>query len=122
MDVRGITVRHRAGDRVLRVAGELDAYSAPHLAQLLTGAGDPTLLDLARVTFIDCGGLRAVVALRQRVDVEIVAMSSVVERLLDLTGLRETFTQRDGATVPRLRPRRSAYVPSLFAGRRRSFH
>lgn len=83
---------------VLSVAGELDAYSAGALEELLSGrdtVGD-VRVDLSGVTFIDSTGIRAIV----RADNElraaeraliIQAPSAAVMRILELTSLDERF-------------------------------
>lgn len=79
---------------MLEVAGELDAYTAPALEQLL--AGEPRegdlRLDLSGVTFIDSTGIRVIVKAdndrRERSHgLVIVAPSPSVLRLLQLTSL-----------------------------------
>jgi anti-anti-sigma factor len=82
----------------LHVAGELDAYTAGALEELLSGHGSEgdVRVDLSGVTFIDSTGIRAIV----RADNElrtadrtlvIVAPSAAVMRLLELTSLDERF-------------------------------
>jgi anti-sigma B factor antagonist len=83
-------------DPVLRVAGDLDAYTAPALEELLVGreTGGDVRVDLSGVTFIDSTGIRAIVRadndLRGR-DRTLVVMapSPSVMRLLELTSLDE---------------------------------
>jgi anti-sigma B factor antagonist len=84
-----------AGAPLLRVSGDLDLAAAP---KLLGAAGDlePLRLDLGGVTFMDSTGLGALITLRNQaqergVDVEIVAASRAVERVLEISGLGELF-------------------------------
>ena len=81
---------------VIRVRGELDLASAPHLTTLLsTTAGKstvPVVLDLAEVTFIDSSALRALVlAGRELADsgrtLQIGPRSEMVARVLEMTHL-----------------------------------
>ncbi|SDQ37211.1 anti-sigma B factor antagonist [Quadrisphaera sp. DSM 44207] len=55
---------HRVGDRtVLRVTGELDVATAPHLdaaAHDALSTGCPLVVDLSTCTFLDSTGARAV--------------------------------------------------------------
>jgi anti-sigma B factor antagonist len=85
-------------DWTVRVAGELDAYSAPVLEAELARhpSSGPVRLDLAGVTFIDSTGLRVVVAADNRLRAEstelvVVDPSPSVVRLLQLTSLDQRF-------------------------------
>jgi anti-anti-sigma factor len=81
------------GPRSFRLEGSLDVPSGGMLTELLDvlsrTEGDITL-DLQRVTFMDSGGLRAVLQacmdLGDRGEVRLVNPSSQVRRLLGLTG------------------------------------
>jgi anti-anti-sigma factor len=81
-------------DATLQVAGELDAYTAPALEELLASESrDGDLrLDLSGVSFIDSTGIRVIVKvdndLRAHANgLVIVAPSPSVLRLLQLTSL-----------------------------------
>jgi anti-sigma B factor antagonist len=82
------------GPRSFRVTGSLDVPSAGSLHEVLDllsrEPGDITL-DLTGVTFMDSGGLRAVLQacsdLGDRGTVRLVAPSDQVRRLLDTTGV-----------------------------------
>jgi anti-anti-sigma factor len=75
------------------VAGEIDAHSAPDLADRLSAVEVPVLvLDLSEVSFMDSSGLRVIVELHQRQvaaggSLEIRRPSRPVSRLFDLGGL-----------------------------------
>ena len=92
MDTFDVSV-DASGARVLvRPSGELDVASAPTLWSAL--AGEVTegrraiTLDLSRLTFSDCAGLRPIRrALRQGTDVELRDALPAVRLVLDLTGL-----------------------------------
>lgn len=95
----------RSGDGhgEVRVAGELDAYSAPVLeAELDRHEGEGDLrLHMAGVTFIDSTGLRVVVAADNRLRdgdhrLVVVDPSPSVLRLLQLTSLDERFDIEGG--------------------------
>ena len=68
------------------VSGELDIASAVAMSdEVLRAAfvnGGRVELDLSGVTFIDCGGLRALLHLRRSVPVLIVAVSPAVQRIV----------------------------------------
>ena len=83
-----VTQSHDVGTLVAR--GELDFSSGDLLAAAAaTRSGWRTLnIDLRDVTFIDAGGLRCLLALRESRDVRCVNPSAVVSRLVDLTGTR----------------------------------
>ena len=79
-------------DGALVLAGEIDSYTAPDLAERLEA--DPTLvvLDLTDVTFIDSSGLRVLVeGHRRRVEagssLTLRSPSAAVQRLLEISGL-----------------------------------
>lgn len=67
----GVRVRVLGGVTVAEVAGELDIFAAGRISarlESLARAGCPDLvLDLRRVTFLDCAGLSLLCRLRNRV-------------------------------------------------------
>ena len=96
----GVTVD--ANDRTALVypAGELDLASAPTLrttlARLLRGGHGNLVVDLSRLTFSDCAGLRPVRwAMREGravgTTVELRGAVPAVRRVLELTGLVVPF-------------------------------
>lgn len=100
------TQRHGAA-AIVRVRGELDAYSAPSLEELGTnllaeGVGE-LVLDLSATTFLDSSGLRAILTLHRRMEnddrgeLALGNPSDPVLRLLEITGLTEHFTIRHDA-------------------------
>jgi anti-anti-sigma factor len=87
------------GSGVVIFIGDLDVATAPALhAQLgRTAAGDPAphlLVDLSGVTFMDCAGLRPLLAARNRTGAAVSLRNPAppVLRLLRLLGLTATFT------------------------------
>lgn len=88
-DVR--LVRHRAWCSVT-VRGELDLAAADVLRARCTGIGDVVVVvDLARLTFIDCAGYRALTDVIESVDVRgrrsmLVGARGPVARFLQLVG------------------------------------
>ncbi|MFE7897620.1 ANTAR domain-containing protein [Streptomyces sp. NPDC057424] len=99
------------GDRMtVTMWGELDLGSRrllPELYDLLTLSGGGIDLRLDAVGFCDCSGLNALLDLRTRaVDqgktVTVRSCGVAVERLLDLTGTRELFTDSGRPEGPAL--------------------
>jgi len=93
----------RPGDygTVVAVSGEIDVSTEDPLQQVLLRImcerGARLLLDLSGVSFMDCAGLRAVLATRRRAElrggfVRLTAVSAPVGRIIDLTGTREAFS------------------------------
>ncbi len=85
------------GPGEFEVSGEIDAHSAPALAQHLAAqSASKLVLDLAGVTFMDSSGLSVVVNLRQLgltggPDLVIRRPSRPVVRLFEITGLTDLF-------------------------------
>jgi anti-sigma B factor antagonist len=93
------------GRTVVAVAGEIDLATADAMvegvrAHLRKG---PVLLDLARVTFMDSSGVRALEALLRDVDAEgrqlrvVPTLTDAVEQVLELTGMRDQLPFDDEA-------------------------
>jgi anti-sigma B factor antagonist len=83
---------------VVAAAGEVDAATAPVLEDVWADADGVTDVELRLdgVTFIDSSGLRALLHLREEAarrgaTVRIGSSSPLVDRLLEVTGLREAF-------------------------------
>jgi anti-anti-sigma factor len=103
----------------LGVAGEIDLATAPVLRdKLLTLLRDqsPTVLvvDLAGVTFLDCAGISALVAVRNAAgktgcQMRITYPQPFVRRVLEVTGLLGIFTAP--IEHPQRLPARSEYPP-----------
>lgn len=99
------------------VSGEVDLATAEVLRDgLLDVLRDeaPTMLgvDLAGVTFLDCAGISALVAVRNAAartgrQMRVTHAQPIVRRVLDLTGLLDIFTAPIDRPQPR-RPRLSA--------------
>ena len=96
MDHFGVSVDLRDETALVCAEGELDVASAPTLRTTLArvlGGDHPTLvMDLSRVTFSDCAGLRPVrwavrEGTRVGTDVQLRDAVPAVRRVLDLTGL-----------------------------------
>src|ERR671912_504154 len=95
-----VAVEHLDGTVVVCPVGELDLATAPELERVLNGlSGDASalLLDLSGLTFVDCAGLGPIretvreAALLGR-QVRMSGARPLVQRVLELTGLRELIT------------------------------
>lgn len=79
----------------LVLVGEIDAHTAPELAEHLDplpGDGDDVTLDVEGVDFIDSSGLRLIVEAHQRADaverrLVVRRPSAAVTRLFEISGL-----------------------------------
>ena len=95
-----VTLTDRGADTVVVVAGELDMLTAPDLAATLegvVGTGD-VVVDLSGVTFIDSTALQTVMRAERVLggagrSLRLEKASSIVLRVLDLTGLTHHFDQ-----------------------------
>ena len=83
-----------------RLAGEIDAHTAPALAEAMQalGAGE-TVVDLADVTFLDSSGLRVLIAASGHArdlggDLVLAHPTAAIHRLLEISGLHEHLTVR----------------------------
>lgn len=83
-------------DRTLRAAGVIDCHTADHLLDMLRdmGSGGDITLDLSGVEFIDSSGIRSLVTSHQELEtgnhrLVLRNTSTSVDRLLEITGLRE---------------------------------
>ncbi len=84
----------------LVLAGEIDSYTAPELADLLAKHQDVDAVDLRDVTFIDSSGLRVIVEAHQRRAEEervlvLRSPSQAVQRLLEISGVAGHLTVAD---------------------------
>ena len=102
--VFGVRERSVGATAVVEVTGELDIVAAAsvsvRLDELTTGGRPDVVLDLRQVTFMDCGGLAALVRVRKRVldrggRLGIVSDSPAVLRLLRLTRMTRAFALHD---------------------------
>ena len=88
--------RGDAGGAVVIVQGEIDLETSPELSAVLAGLEPPgdVDLDLGSVTYIDSTGLRALLSARDAAieaggTLRVSAMSSIVARLIEITGCNE---------------------------------
>jgi anti-sigma B factor antagonist len=121
-----LRVRSRARNVIIDVAGDIDMNSGPwledSLLRFLRISGTCLLADLSGVTFIDCAGLRMLIAACRTAELQasvlrFTGLSPQVRRLADLTGLRDTIplaVPRGGRASPR---RNMGRIHSVSANR-----
>jgi anti-anti-sigma factor len=93
-----VTTTSEGGNAIVALAGELDVNTAPQvsdaLSQLVAGGElSSVVVDVSDLTFVDSTGLRAILAGREQLQASGATLtldgaSGVVERVLDMTGLR----------------------------------
>lgn len=98
---RGLEIDLLTTDRVAfaRVAGELDAATAPFfietLEQLLRDGSQDVVLDCAELLFCDSSGLRALLVIRRSqpdgATFSVVRARPAVRQVLEITGLTDEF-------------------------------
>ena len=98
----GLTLSVHPGhrDTVVRVGGEIDLAIVDlfqdGLLRIMRAHTARLLLDLSEVSFMDCTGIKALALTRRRAELRggsmnLIAVSSSVRRIIDLTGLRDEF-------------------------------
>ncbi|MFN2309198.1 MAG: STAS domain-containing protein [Gammaproteobacteria bacterium] len=93
------SLRNEGGYAIVCLAGEIDLYSSPEARALILdslGADQPTLVDLAAVSYIDSSGVASLVEgfqlARQRgVDFALVGVSAGALNVLRLARLDQVF-------------------------------
>ena len=122
----GLTLCVRPGDDgiIVTVSGEVDVGTEGLLRQallrIMRERGARLLLDVSGVSFMDCAGLRALLATRRNAELRggfmrLIAVSRAVRRIMELTGAHEalaaereprtvrsnpSFTERTGCDAP----------------------
>jgi anti-sigma B factor antagonist len=97
MDDYGLTieVRQEPGHMLVTVAGEVDIATVPQMQERLAapaGSGQPLIVNLDRITFIDAAGLGALAGAASRAaerdaSLHVVCTRHQVRRLFAITGL-----------------------------------
>jgi anti-anti-sigma factor len=96
------------GGVVFAVAGEIDLATVDQLTRALQGVwhrAEAVTIDLRRVTFIDCLGLRALIELSSEgagrgCRVEFIQGPRAVERVFELTGALQQLSFVDAISAP----------------------
>ena len=91
-----IEVTEDGGRRTIRPRGEIDIHTCGRLERELVDRTGGVVLDMSEVSFIDSSGLRALLIGCDSIanaggQFELVNPSTVVRRLLQITGLAEKF-------------------------------
>jgi anti-sigma B factor antagonist len=94
-DERSVTVRRERGVVIAEVTGDIDMSTVPGLRERLFGladSGQPVIVDLNRVTFIDSAGLGVLIATARRAgghggSLHAVCSRPQTRKLLWLTGV-----------------------------------
>ena len=96
----GLSVRHHGDRATIHIGGEIDLATCPLLQAIVVDLVDrgchQLTIDLERVSFLDCAGIRVLVDARRRVQAHGGSMRLVrprppVWRVLALTGMTEVF-------------------------------
>lgn len=80
-------------DQGLRIAGEIDAHTAPSVAEAIMASNRSELsIDMSAVEFVDSSGLRVLIEAHQQLvanggALHLVDASAVVRRLLEISGV-----------------------------------
>lgn len=127
-DFRITVAAESNGVTVLTVSGELDIATADTLqsrTRRTLAEGYDVVIDLAGVTFFDCSGLRALIVARHvaaqfGARLRLRAPSPAVERILQVTGVRDSFDVEPApvADVHPLASPRSPLPPAPVPGPR----
>ncbi len=92
---------HPEGPVVLRVAGELDHYTAPGLTTAVDevpfGPGTDVVLDLSGLEYCDSTGLTAIIGAYHRAEnagssFSVAGLGPAMERIFQVVGLDQVFT------------------------------
>lgn len=88
-------------DTGLALTGEIDAYTAPALAEAIGKCDQPhVLIDMAEVEFVDSSGLRVLIEAHQVAQaadrrLQLTNPSSAVSRLLEISGINDYLNVGD---------------------------
>ena len=79
-------------ERGVTLAGEIDAHTAPALAEAIHGIDGDVEIEMSGVEFVDSSGLRVLIDAHQHVDergdhLRLVNLSDAVRRLLEISGV-----------------------------------
>ncbi len=103
-----LCVRPGDGGTIVAVSGEVDVCTeAPlqqALLQIIRERSARLMLDLSGVSFMDCAGLRALLATRRRAELRggcmrLIATSAAVRRIIELTGAQEALAAQRSTTA-----------------------
>ncbi len=106
----GVTLCVRLGDggTIVAISGEVDVCTEAPLQQallrIIRECSARLMLDLSGVSFMDCAGLRALLATRRRAELRggclrLIAASAAVRRIIELTGAQEALAMERSTTA-----------------------
>jgi anti-sigma B factor antagonist len=106
----GVTLSIRPGDggTIVAISGEVDVGTEAPLQQallrIIRERGARLMLDVSGVSFMDCAGLRALLATRRRAELRggflrLIAVSAAVRRITELTGAQEALAMERSTTA-----------------------
>src|SRR3954451_24350143 len=99
------TTERPGGIRVLTLVGDIDAATVGTLDEALA-TGGPLVVDLSRVAFLSCAGVRALLEANARTELAVVLGGHAVTRSLEATGADVLLEihPRVGAALAELTP------------------
>jgi anti-sigma B factor antagonist len=106
----GVTLSIRPGDggTIVAISGEVDVCTEAALQQallrIIRERGARLMLDVSGVSFMDCAGLRALLAARRQAEMRggflrLIAASAAVRRITELTGADEALAAERSVTA-----------------------
>ena len=106
----GVTlcIRRDDGGTIVAISGAVDVCTEAALQQallrIIRERGARLMLDLSGVSFMDCAGLRALLATRRRAELRggflrLIAASAAVGRIIELTGAQEALAMERRSTA-----------------------
>ena len=103
-----LCIRPGDGGTIVAISGEVDICTEASLQQallrIIRERGARLMLDLSGVSFMDCAGLRALLATRRRAELRggflrLIATSAAVRRIIELTGTHEALAAERSTTA-----------------------
>jgi anti-sigma B factor antagonist len=103
-----LCIRPGDGGTIVAISGEVDVCTEASLQQallrIIRERGARLMLDLSGVSFMDCAGLRALLATRRRAEMRggflrPIAASAAVRRITELTGAQKALAMERSTTV-----------------------
>ncbi|MEU5265159.1 STAS domain-containing protein [Amycolatopsis sp. NPDC021455] len=80
------TIERPGGIRVLTFVGDIDAATVGTLDEALATGGGRLVVDLSRVAFLSCAGVRSLLQANARTELAVVLGGHAVARSLEATG------------------------------------
>jgi anti-sigma B factor antagonist len=102
-----LCIRPGDGGTIVAISGEVDVGTEAQLQQsllrIMRECGAKLMLDVSGVSFMDCAGLRALLATRRRAEIRggflrLIATSAAVGRIIELTGTQEALALERNTT------------------------